>query len=429
MNKTVKTITGILAGATLAGTGVVVTDQIINPYTTIGNTLQIEASSSIPEAGTEKIIVEKTEPKVTLTKFNGEVGMGIKYQGMSLATTGNRPLFSKNVEWTDGEIKMEAVPLDATTTMEDGGIEINIILNSKPASNVFTFQLDNWENLDFLYQPPLTNEEIKEGANRQDNVVGSYAVYYKNHANHKMGETNYATGKAYHIFRPLISDNKGNTTWVDLSYSNGVLSVTVPQSFLDSASYPVKVDPTFGYTTQGGTQIVLTGKNTVLLCSIVGNYIASSGDIITNYSIWGVNAIGRTLDFASFSVVGGVVTNQLDTKIGLVLSTSVDALVTSSSFSHSTVAGTQYGVAISGEDYVDNSGPTIDFDAGSVPGRFNSTLTVFPGVGGSFSPTGTDSGRHYSLYATYTNSTVSSNPKINVLKSQVNILQGKLIIP
>lgn len=84
-------------------------------------------------------------------------------------------------------------------------------------------------------------------------MVGSYAVYYKNHANHIEGQTNYATGKAYHIFRPKVYDDNGAEVWAEMSYNNGVLTVTVPQVFLDTANYPVIVDPTFGYTTIGGT--------------------------------------------------------------------------------------------------------------------------------------------------------------------------------
>ena len=42
--------------------------------------------------------------------------------------------------------------------------------------------------------------------------------------------------------------------WCDLDITDGELTVTVPEDFLNKASYPVVVDPTFGYTSVGGTQ-------------------------------------------------------------------------------------------------------------------------------------------------------------------------------
>jgi hypothetical protein len=37
-----------------------------------------------------------------------------------------------------------------------------------------------------------------------------------------------------------------------------VLTITIPQSFLDSAVYPVVVDPTFGYSSVGATFATIT---------------------------------------------------------------------------------------------------------------------------------------------------------------------------
>lgn len=261
-------VAGICSLAFIVG-GAGVIDSTTNPYTEVGNTLQITTTSTIPEAGVEKTIVDTTQPKVSLTKFNDEVQLGVTYTGLAPNTTGSRPFLSKNVEWSDGNQKMQEIPLDPTPQMEDGGVEINIILNSVPASNVFTFKLDNWENLDFFYQAPLwqemgllssqsnctdtacnINDEISQ---RSINVVGSYAVYYKEHKDHREGSTNYATGKAYHIFRPQVVDTNGKTIWADLSYLDGILTVTVDKNFLLTATYPVTIDPVFGKTAIGAS--------------------------------------------------------------------------------------------------------------------------------------------------------------------------------
>lgn len=266
MKKTLATV-GI-GGALLFG-GTITADQLINPYDIVGTKLEIQADSVLLEGGAQKTVVETTEPKITLEKWNGEVSLGITSLDLPSDTIGSRPLLSKNVEWQSGDIKMEAVPLDPTTGMENGGMEINLILNSHPALNTFTFQLQNWENLDFEYQPPLWQEAgLKEPtkdctdtdcpmaggvAHRPENIVDSFAVYYKDHKDHIEGETNYANGKAYQIYRSQVSDSSGQLTWATLTYANGVLSLTVPQDFLDTAVYPVKVDPTFGNTVAGGT--------------------------------------------------------------------------------------------------------------------------------------------------------------------------------
>ena len=142
-------VAGIGTGGSIAA------DNAINPYQSVQvmdggkavAALEIQASSSLPEAGTVKTLVNTDKPRIELDKWNGEVKLGITSADLPANTTGARPFLSKNVDWGSGAVTMEAVPVDATTTMEDGGMEININLASKPASNVFTFQLDNTTNL------------------------------------------------------------------------------------------------------------------------------------------------------------------------------------------------------------------------------------------------------------------------------------------
>jgi hypothetical protein len=69
----------------------------------------------------------------------------------------------------------------------------------------------------------------------------------------RLGGQNYKTGKLCHIYRPWAEDAKGQRVWCDLTIDADVMTITVPQDFLDSAAYPVLVDPTFGYTTHGAS--------------------------------------------------------------------------------------------------------------------------------------------------------------------------------
>lgn len=222
-------------------------------------------AETLPEGGKTEIEMLKDRPEVRFKKWNGEVDMGVSYAGVEAKaekTSGDKVIW-KNANNTSEEV--HAYPIQAKAGLQDGGFEIEVVLNEKPNTNKFDFKIDGAEDLDFLYQPPLNEEYPDRGCSateckfanhttsRPENVVGSYAVYHKNKRDHILGQTNYGTGKAYHIYRPKAIDANGREQWAELHYENGILSVTVPQEFLNAASYPVIVDPTFGYTTAGAS--------------------------------------------------------------------------------------------------------------------------------------------------------------------------------
>src|SRR3990167_10474814 len=226
-------------------------DVQINTLEDKGRHFERVLVNDVEDAGVSKVELMKDEPKVILSKWDDEVRLGVSYNKVD--GKGKRALLSSRTEWKDskGKEELHAYPIDDST------YEIEIVLNEKPLTNVFDFTIDGAENLDFFYQPELTQAEIDEGALRPENVIGSYAVYHKTKANHRVGSTNYATGKAFHIFRPKAVDNDGNEVWAELSYADDVLSVIVPEKFLETAIYPVVVDPTLGYTSIGATGLNL----------------------------------------------------------------------------------------------------------------------------------------------------------------------------
>jgi hypothetical protein len=149
---------------------------------------------------------------------------------------------------------------------EDGGLELEFVLSAKPNSNSINIPFSK-ENITLLYQPPLTEEFKQEDCEiwtsthiklengieffRPENVVGSYAVYHSSKRNNM-----YKTGKICHIFRPKLIDADGKTAWAEFNRDaneTNVLTITLPQAFLDSARYPVTVDPTFGKTSIGAS--------------------------------------------------------------------------------------------------------------------------------------------------------------------------------
>lgn len=257
-----KGIVGIALAASIAGGGTLAADEVRDPYTEDVQKYEVTRTSVVHESGIVSAELLKEKPEVLLKRWDGEMMLSVAYPTVS--ALGSRQFLTDRIEWKDGEQEVHAYPLDVTEQMEDGGFEIEIILNSKPTTNVFDFVIGGYEHFDFFYQPALTQEEIDGGSIRPENIVGSYAVYHKEQKDHIEGETNYATGKVLHIFRPKAIDANGVETWAELSYAGGTLSVTVPQKFLDNATYPVRVDPTFG--------------NTVLGASIFGQIAHTSAD-------------------------------------------------------------------------------------------------------------------------------------------------------
>jgi hypothetical protein len=148
----------------------------------------------------------------------------------------------------------------------EGGRELAIILNSMPISDKIIVPLDV-TNLALFYQPPLNQqlnpanydiltetEAWKDGvrrAYRPPEVVGSYAAYHVSKQNNE-----YTTGKAFHIYRPKLIDALGAEAWgeynIDAEASHQLV-ITLPMAWLATAAFPVTVDPTFGYTTIGGS--------------------------------------------------------------------------------------------------------------------------------------------------------------------------------
>jgi hypothetical protein len=171
----------------------------------------------------------------------------------------------------------------------DGACEVLLTLKTKPASNVFNFKIAT-ENLDFFYQPELTEaEKLDFTVDRPPEIVGSYAVYHSTKMNNE-----YKCGKAFHIHRPKVWDSAGATVWgvLNVDTKSGILSIAVDQKFIDTAVYPVFVDPTLGYETQGGSTgyastyvgVKVTGAaGTATNISAHCSSIAANGDSVGIY--------------------------------------------------------------------------------------------------------------------------------------------------
>ena len=195
-------------------------------------------------------------PQVKIKRWDNEVNSSIRLKhdtipgNITYSDDGNKITWIKkqgNKEW-------KAV-FYHRDDLDEGGFEFEIHLPAKPPVNYLEFTV-NTKELNWIYQPALTPEEIAEGSVRPDNVVGSYAVYHKTKGGvNRADGMEYKTGKAFHVYRPHVVDANGNETWgtLELDEVNGILKISVDQTYLNNAVYPVVVDPTFGYTTAGAT--------------------------------------------------------------------------------------------------------------------------------------------------------------------------------
>ena len=222
------------------------------------------------------------------------------------------------------------------------GYEFEVEISSKPISNVLQFTIET-KGLDFFYQPELTEEEKDLGAYRPENVVGSYAVYHKSNKGDysQLGGNNYYSGKAFHIYRPKVTDSNGDWVWADLHIDEDskLLTITIPQDFIDKAIYPVLLDPNFGLQTGGGSKLQLAGNSSsqyaynggVYTCptnatiqSVTGyidnanvtcDYIVyrSSDGVLVSYSANPTHSVAGTLEWNTASLTtpaNPAVTNQ-----------------------------------------------------------------------------------------------------------------------
>lgn len=326
---------------------------------------------------------------------------------------------------------LSVVPTDQSILYDvyavEKGIEYMAILPAKPVSNVVSW-ITFSEGLTWYYQPPLA--EIHQGKDWNVNdthaynekgelvysydspeYVGSYAVYYD-----KQGGV-YGTGKFMHVYRPLVYDSKGSEIWGELKYDNGLLSITIPQIWLDSAVYPVYVDPTFGKTSVGASNIdyatdtVRCSNGTIGIANgllntvhFYGQTLGAGGVLyggvyrdsdlkLIEGELVGTNLAGGALQWWNMSLSGAV---------GVNASTNYWASV------HIDTLGDSIRLKA---DWVGAANRDSQYDITPWPGSWNDPLT----------PNGYH-GYHYSIYCTYTEGggPVNNNPNAPIWYSPAN---------
>ena len=265
-------------------------------------------------------------------------------------------------------------------------IKFGVILNKKPQSNKFKFKLQGYQDFDFWYQGQDTN------------VPGSYAVYHKTKRDYIIGQTNYVSGKAWHIYRPKFYDATGKCVDGNISIDGNDYIVTAPQDFLNTATYPVRANDTLGTSAIGASN---QGWSRVS----AWNYSASSAgtcSAISSAVYWG----------GTNHTEMGIYTNNAGSPSTLVANSDTGSLVVAhgdkptqvSEFTTATITAeisiTDYWLAMSNDNAdiqiaCDASGThTMKRDDSNFDGSLPATFTV----NGDFTQTNVPA---ITLYATY----------------------------
>ena len=355
-----------------------------NLYTSVlGNTPKGDADAFVKTGGSS---LTKFVPNINASKWDDECWLNINNRAVDVR--GEAQTF------VNGKIDL-VVGNDCHRyyIKPDGHLEYEIIFSEQPKPEI-PLDLQFSKGLDFFYQPALTEEEITEGCSRPGNVVGSYAAYFNKAWN------KYQTGKYCHIYRPLIYDSAGNKTWgtVIVDPSAGVVVYRCDEGWLKNAKYPIVLDPTFGFESEGGSAFTLNNGLTPV-ANIVDTYTAAAGKSMKSFSLYSTSASGtQNYVAAAYTYAGGVPTARLASQVNVTINTSLNwysSEAVEQVLAEGTVYCTGWTIANTGVN------SSIYYDAGSAPGRLNAVAGTLGTLADPFGAVGTDSGRHYSMYGTY----------------------------
>lgn len=277
-------------------------------------------------------------PQVKLKRLSNEYNLSVRYKHNGKGN-GTHEEKEGKIIWKSGKEEAHIYPIE-------DGYEIEAVLNEKPKSNVIEFTLQT-KGIKFYYQPELTEEEKKKGHERPENVVGSYAVYAEKVKKTYKGSKEYGVGKIGHIYRPKCTDATGKEVWAALDIHGELLSVTVPQEFLDTAVYPVIVDPTIGYSTAGGSQ--LYGYNNMpAVCSLFNTITAETGDVVSSIQCYAKkDSSDETIAMSLYRIESGTPTTKTGTEASVNVN-STTAQWWSYAVNDTLTNGYEYGVAYGG---------------------------------------------------------------------------------
>lgn len=203
-------------------------------------------------------------PQLKMMKWNNEVNFSVRYSSDIINATYNKDA-QDIITW----ISKEDVKVRVYENEKEFNFEFE--LPNKPDTNVFDMTIQN-KGFTYHYQDEISDKDAQylidklietnqtmgldliipsslEEAKRiirPENIVGSYAFY---HESQRDGQYE-RTGKAFHIYRSKAINKDDMWVWCDLKidFIKGILSVIVPQEFIDKSNYPVIINIKIGYS-------------------------------------------------------------------------------------------------------------------------------------------------------------------------------------
>lgn len=246
-----------------------------NEYTTL-------LSESVVRIGGDDLTTGgKFVPNVNISKYSDEAYLNINHP--DVVTTEKQILKDDKVSITIGNNTHRIYVLP------NGRLEYDIEFATRPPTNQVFFDIDFSPGLRFVYQDTLENDFNRnkviwdaQGIDltqylidniRPDEVVGSYAVFFNNKNNQ------YRSGKFCHIYRPKLIDNLGKEIFadIDIDIPTKKMTISMDAGWLNSASYPVILDPEIGDTGKPATE---WGSSSPTNIAMRGTTDGSGGDTI-----------------------------------------------------------------------------------------------------------------------------------------------------
>lgn len=216
------------------------------------------------------------------------------------------PAKKRRHEIREGSLKWDVVYEDASAL---------------PADGIERFQLEFPSGLEWHYQPPLTVEEIAEGCERPEEMVGGYVAYWAQCGRYLAGSgeevANYETGRFGDIKAPLWVDAAGKTLRWTQELVGSELRCFLPTEWLATAAYPVRLDPTFGFSSFGASNLGVystralafavpqpafsgtVGKITIGATYLGSNYGTKGKAAVYAKSTWPSTLLGQTPEWTA----------------------------------------------------------------------------------------------------------------------------------
>ena len=301
--------------------------------------------------------VAKGGPSFSVELWQGECRLDLK---LGSEDVNRRPSILEIIDGSHGrQARCCAGGVEHLMYRKGESFEWEMTLQSRPLSNQLSFDIETC-GLAFYRQDTLTQyaREIL-GARRPDSVVGGWVAYHASKVNDRIivSDTQttrrcYRTGQAFIIYRPRAWD-RTDTVWCEMFIDTlaGELTLTLDPLWLDSARYPITIDPTFGNSSIGAS--TLDWNENYAYCHIlsgINTYTVPAGKSasITAYSVYGSEsgAGNLSVNMAAFDIVDGDPDSRVAPASDVTVSGGTPGWFHSSSVDHPLQQGNEYGLAI-----------------------------------------------------------------------------------